>query len=83
MEKILPILNLLMRFKFFRVRFLLMIGHPIRLSLSLKGMQHELDKKGFTDLARSLKGFTLNVFVDVIPTSFAESREIVWKEKEK
>lgn len=83
MEKVLPLLNLLMRIKFCRSRLLLLIGSPVRLSAPLLALQNHLDKQGFRELAKGLEGLTLHVCVDVVPSSFAKNMEVVWQKKQK
>ena len=83
MEKFLPLLNLFMKFKFFRSRFLLLVGSPIRLSVPLLALQNHLDKRGLRELAKGLEGLSLHMCVDVVPNSFTRNMEVVWQKKQK
>lgn len=68
MNKFLPLINLLMRIKFFRQRIVQVIMQPIRIQTMLDQVARNMKAQGYDAIATSVSQLTLVVHVELVPT---------------
>ena len=80
MEKFLPILNLLMRFRFLRERIMQSVLNPVRLSIALEQIARNMKAEGHETIADNLSKLTLVVYVQLFPTrELMKGAQLIWQ----
>jgi hypothetical protein len=68
MEKLLPLLNFLMRFKFVRDKIIVLSLQPIKFRAALDQLARDMKANGLENIANATASLTLVCHVQLVPT---------------